>query len=641
VRLTIVPDHARPTVTIASPLANSRTNTPGTLVIWGTAKDNAQVTNVMYWFTNFNAGLSPVTNVLSGYAALTNVTTNLNGPTTWHWSIPNLLLPGTNILAVQSVDYSSNVSSVVTRRFFYQVPSVFKLTIWSNGGGGTVTNHAFIKGDASPSNNASLNIGEGYSLVARPNATSLLGNWTNTWTSSSGTNMVSTNGNTLKFIMESNTAIQAFFVSNIFLQARNHGTFNGLFYVTNELVTNEVFTNLVGTNQILTTNQIPTSEVAFESAGMLDNLVVGRQGSFSGRLLLAGGNYGLSGAFDAFGHVTNHVVARSKELGPLIIDMDLNTNGDGIITGSVSNIPGTVSNTAWATNAFLWADLAAATPGTTNYTLLMFPTNLSPTNVTSPAGIGYALIADHGGMVTLGGRLADDTAFSQTVPASQSNDVPVYVSLYARTGFLFGWLNFNSSNIYAPDGLMWIKGVPAHPTLLFPDGFTNLLPTEGSIWTNPGAITLSSSNSLAISNTVLGLDYTVAINDNNKLVNAMNTPANSLTGSINLNTGLLQVTFGNGDGSSTTKGYGAMLQSATNAGGYFVFGTNAGFITLSGSGLPFWPRQPAEPVLTNLPPPPPLPQVAVQRPEVTNGPSVEQTGGSTNYPPIIIDATPP
>ena len=148
VRLTIVPDHTRPTVTITSPLANSRTNTASTL-IYGTAKDNAQVTNVIYWFTNFNAGLNPVTNDQFGYATLTNITTNLNGPVTMLWVIPNMPLPGTNILAVQSVDYSSNVSSVVTRRFFYQVPSFFKLTIVSNGGGGTVTNHAFIKGDAS------------------------------------------------------------------------------------------------------------------------------------------------------------------------------------------------------------------------------------------------------------------------------------------------------------------------------------------------------------------------------------------------------------------------------------------------------------------------------------------------------------
>ena len=60
VRLTIVPD------TCASHRHNyvSLGQCPdqyirAALVIEGTAADNAQVTNVMYWFTNFNAGLNP------------------------------------------------------------------------------------------------------------------------------------------------------------------------------------------------------------------------------------------------------------------------------------------------------------------------------------------------------------------------------------------------------------------------------------------------------------------------------------------------------------------------------------------------------------------------------------------------------
>ncbi|MGP8199407.1 MAG: beta strand repeat-containing protein [Limisphaerales bacterium] len=517
VRLTLVPDHTRPTVTITSPPANSRTNTMSTLNIAGTAADNAQVIYVRYWFTNFNAGLNPaVTTNVYGYATLTtNGGTNLNGPDKMLWSITNLPLPGTNILAVQSVDYSSNVSTVATRRFFYQVPTNFTLTIVSNGGGGTVTNHAFIKGDASPSNNASLNIGEGYSLVAAPNSTSLLGSWT--ITSAPETNVVVTNGNTLKFIMESNTSIQALFVSNVFLQAGVHGTYNGLFAVP------EIVTNQFDTNEVVT-NQIYLHAVAFESSGMLDNLVVGKKGSFSGKLLLGGGSYSLNGAFDAFGYASNSIMRSAALGGPLIVEMNVDTNGAGIITGTVSNV-------AWPTNAYLWADLAAATPGITNYTLLICPT----TNTMSPTGLGYGLIADNRGTVTLSGGLPDGTTFSQTVPASQSNNIPVYVSLYSKTGFLFGWLNLTNLEWNL---LTWIKETPTHPTLLFPIGFTNMMPTACSTWTNPGVIMLSSSNTLVISNADLNLDYTVAIDEPNKLVNASNTPPNSLTGTINLKTGL-------------------------------------------------------------------------------------------------------
>jgi hypothetical protein len=569
VRLTLVQDKTRPSITISAPLANAKTNT--SLLIWGTATDNAQVTNVIYWITNLNAGLTPAINVMSNHAFLTtNLSTNLGGPTSNDWVITNLNVPwpGTNILAVQAVDFSGNVSPVVTRHFFYEVNSSLRLTVVSNRGSGTVTNHFSTKGQAAPTNTASLYIGQPYTLVATPGWRSVLANWTDA--NASATNIV--NGNILKFIMESNTAIQAVFVSNIFLQPGLHGTFNGLFYAQ-EFATNVLVTNAGGTN--VSTNAIYTNAIAFESAGMLKNLAVGQKGAFTGNLLLAGGSYGLSGAFDGYGHLSNYVVARSKALGPLVLDMGLDTNGDGIITG-------TVSNASWPTNAYLWADLAVATHGASNYTLLMAPPTNAASTTTIPSGYGYALIANHGGTVTLSGGLADGTTLNQTVPASQSNDVPVYVSLYNKTGFLFGWLNFNSSNIYAADGLMWTKGVPAHPSLLFPNGFTNLLlPSAGSLWTNPGVITLPSSSTLAISSAASNLlDYNVTIDAPDKLANALSTPTNSLTGTINLNTGLLQITFGNGNGRATTRGYGAVLQNTTNAAGYFATKTNTGSIML-------------------------------------------------------------
>jgi hypothetical protein len=579
VRLTVVPDHTKPTVVILSPVANVRTNN---VVIEGTATDNAQVTTVRYWITNLN-GLIPVTNVtVAGNATLTtNGNTNLNtATTTVVWSITNTPLPGTNILAVQSVDYSGNVSTVLTRRFFYQVTNELSLTF--NEGtvfGGSLTGHSFIKDDVAPANLALLNIGEGYSIVAAPNSTSLLG----TWTTISGTHVEITNGTTLKFIMESNMAIQALFVSNIFLDTGIRGTYNGLFYVTatNSVVTNETVTNLVGTNQVATnelvTNVLATNAIAFESAGMLDNLVLSKEGTFSGKLLLAGGSYALSGAFDAFGRTTNQVARSEKLGGPLIVDMNLDTNGAGIMTGAVTN-------STWQSNATLLANLTAATSGASNYTLLMLPPTNAPANNSVPAGDGYALITDHAGTITLSGGLADGTTFSQTVPASQSNDVPVYISLYAKTGLLIGWLNLtNLDSTNEAGGLAWIKGLQAHPSVLFPDGFTETLQTEGSPWIIPDAVTLPSSNTLTISNADLDLNYTVAISDNDKLIIDTSAPSNSLnslTGTINLKTGQLEITFGDGGGNATTKGYGAMLQNTNSAGGYFVTKTNTGSITL-------------------------------------------------------------
>jgi hypothetical protein len=86
---------------------------------------------------------------------------------------------------------------------------------------------------------------------------------------------------------------------------------------------------------------------------------------------------------------------------------------------------------------------------------------------------------------------------------------------------------------------------------------------------------------LVISNASLFLTFNVAVSNNNTLVKLPGSPTNSLTSSsIAPATGLLTVTFGNGNGKATTSGLGAVLQSQTNGGGFFLGTTNAGLILL-------------------------------------------------------------
>jgi hypothetical protein len=574
VKLTIVADHTPPTIVIQGPANNARTNS---LNIHGTATDNAQVTNVLYWITNINAGLSPATNVISGSATLsTNGVTNTSHSSETPWSINAHVMPGTNILVVQAVDYSSNVSTLATRRFFYEVPAQLHLNTFTNGGSGTFVGHAYFKGDIAPSNNAMLNIGEGYSVQAIPTPTSFLALWTNF----SGTNTYVTNGNTIRFLMQSNTVINALFVSNIFVGI--HGTYNGLFYELPQFLSNSVTSNnVVGTNGmtnvVFTTNAVYTNEVAVQSAGMVAGLSLSKVGTYSGRLLLAGNGYGFGGTFDALGRATNVIKRSDSAGGNVILVLDADTNGNGIVTG-------TVTNASWATNASLWAHLSVATPGTTNYTLLLAPATNLPATI--PGGYGYGLIANHGGTVSITGGLADGTTYSETVPNSISNIVPVYASLYQKTGFLFGWLNLTNLGTNASDELVWIKGTLPNPTALFPAGFTNDVLIIGSLWTNPGAITLDSTSELSVSNSDLDLTFPVAVKNNNVLYNPAASPTNSLTGTINPHTGQLQVTFGDGDGRQTLRGYGAMLQNLGSGAGYFTTKTNAGSMTLEPTNAP-------------------------------------------------------
>ena len=165
--------------------------------------------------------------------------------------------------------------------------------------------------------------------------------------------------------------------------------------------------------------------------------------------------------------------------------------------------------------------------------------------------------------------------------------IPVYASLYSKTGFLFGWLNLtNLADTNAMYALNWVKGTPPHPGALFPAGFTNILLTLGSPWVNPGTVALAAGTTLGLSNADSNLQFPVEIKNKNALFNPSSTPTNSLAGTINLNNGLLQITFGNGNGRQTTRGFGVMLQDSTNGAGYFTTKTNAGTILLQSTNLP-------------------------------------------------------
>ena len=516
-RLSVVADHVRPTVTIALPHAGQRTTNA---LISGTASDNAQVTNVHVWVTNLFNG---TTNVSTNFAVLST-----NGTTAKTWTNLNgTLLPGTNIVAVQSVDYSSNVSSMVSRKFFYVVPSPFALT-W--GEGGTVNGSASLAGNGRPTNGARLNLGEGYTLVAKPDAGYLLSNWT----SAAFTSYT----NPLHLVMTTNLAIQANFVPTPFTAVTD--VYNGLFFDTNHSVTEQ-------------------------TAGMVSHLTLGSLGGYSGKLLLNGASYPLTGVFSIFGRATNHIARPTARGGPLTVTLALGWTNDQI-TGVVSS----TNDGGWAATNYMEA--AATQPASSNqqYTLLLPPSTNAAGEV--PPGYGYVLLTNHLGNLLLTGALPDGATFSQSVPLGKLGNVPVFASLYGNAGLLLGWINLTNAALPGETNLTWIK--PARPGL-FPDGFTNSLAVQLSTW-DAGAALPFSTGILTISNT--GFFWTNQVSLGGDTVAAAPGATNSLRGTLNPKTGALKLIFGDGDGKAT--GYAAFLQDQTNAGGYFVTKTSAGFITL-------------------------------------------------------------
>jgi hypothetical protein len=470
------------------------------------------ISQVSYWVTNFNNGQT----LASGQALLTAE----RGVT--NWVITNLL-PGVNIIAVQATDVASNRSSIVTRRFFYEVLAATDVQTQGSGGGGFIIHNNV--------NTNVLNIGQEYLIIAKPDPGSLFGGWT----VSNSTSSTTSSRAALSFVMESNLTVIADFETNIFLGA--YGNYNGLFAETNN--------------------------VTEETAGMLSDLIVRTSGAYSGRLRIAGVAHPMGGSFDAYGNATNKI---PRAGGEVVVEMNLNPN---TVPPTISGVVlGTNDGAAWS--APLSAELAASFPDA-EYTMLIPPSSNAP--VASPGGYGYALITNHADMVRITGGLADGTTFSQTAPISSSGDVPLYVSLYGNTGLLLGWINLNLTN--SNTGLTWIH--PTRRTGPYQNGFTNQIsasqPYGGlklSLWSNPPAGLEALTNVIldpAVGHGPLLVDFRIAISNNLHFGETTADPF-PLTGSINPKTGLLKLIIGSGE--SRITGYGAILLNVPFGGGYYL-----------------------------------------------------------------------
>ena len=500
-----------PVVAISSPAANHATASP---LLEGTASGQFVITNVSYSLVSGLTG-----SFAEGSALLT-----AGGGVVSNWSIKVAPFPGSNTLTVQCQDGSGAVSAALTRTFFYEVPAA--LTMTNAGlGNGTFVLSTTGSGAAAVTNGQMLNVGQGYTIVAKTNGSSLFSNWVTSLGGGSATPV-------LPFVMRSNLVLTVTFIPNFYPAAA--GVYNGLFY--------------------------PSNAVAEETSGMLSQFTLTGTGTGSGSLLLAGKNYTVTTSFDASGHA-------AFSAGPAQVSLTLDQ--------SVPQITGTVAGPGWT--AELTADLAASNWPPAEYGLLFPPsTNVS---AVAPPGDGYALVTNRAGMVTLSGALADGTRYNQSVPVSQAGEVPVYASLYQTTtatnaGLLLGWINLTNLPAGAPtNGLVWIKKASAL-SALYPKGFTNVLLVEGSPWSNPPTLSLTNGN-LVISNASLALDFTNILINGNHLTEA-SLPTNSLYGVINAKTGQLSLSFDGTNGSA----FGVVLQNTTNAGGYFLTATNAGAFLL-------------------------------------------------------------
>jgi len=544
VQLTPGLEKTKPSVAITSPKLNSRTTAP---VLRGTAADSVRVLNVTYWVTNVNHG---VLTTNTGQAALTNGTGSVS-----NWTIPaSVLLPGTNILAVRSSNYSGLASPLESAAFFYQVPVPFKL---EEGGTGVVTIVPAVKSDAPPANAAELYVGDGYILTANPGPNQ----WLTNWMTNSG---IAGSNKTLPFIMESNLIVTANFASNLFVGMR--GRYDGIFFPTN------------------------LEQATPANSGLIYNLELGTNGSYSCKVYLAAASSSVSGAFNRAGYTTTNLGRKGTPGGEVTLELNIPWQSlPRQITGLVSNAGGWVS-----TNLILYAaatnlDIFNNSP---NYTLLLPQAGNAPD---APASYGYALLTNLAGMIHLGGALSDGTSFADSAllePINEADQFPVYASLYKNPGLLLGQLSLDAAtNPAVPAGsLTWFK--PAQKTGLYAGGFSTVLDVEGSPWTNSEAALAGlfpNGAQLTFPGSYFGSDlWTVQLTSSNTFQLVNGSPILS-SGSLNPADGRLKITiidFMDPSLKSHVTAYGAALQNTKLGGGFFLGATNSRAIMLTPPSLP-------------------------------------------------------
>ncbi len=464
---------------------------------------------------------------LSGTAAdnqgVTSVILQQNGGAdtsatgTSNWSATAALQPGTNTFRIKAADAAGNFSITNTRVVVYIVR--LPLTLAVNGNGTLV----------GPTNGQLLELGKSYTLKATAKPGNVFSNWL--------VDAVSSAGATLTFNMASNLSVIANFVTNPFVALK--GNYTGLFYPN-------------------------TPEPPHEQSGHF-TLTVTDKGGFSGKLLLAGGSYSVSGLLDLSLAGSRTVLRKGTNEVVLGIQLSAGSN----------QVSGYVSNAYWNSELFGYratfdAKLNPATNHSGKYTMLL---SGGEDAATSPATLDLTTA----GAVTLKGTLADGTAVAQKTTLAANGQTPVYVSLYKGRGSLVGWLTMmNTDTNDTPGLLLWTKKETAGGKIYLA-GFTNETLALGSRYVAPlkGVAALGWSNGVALfeqGNLSVPMTNAIALSSANKFI-ITSTNTSKLVLSLTTASGLLSGSFVHPDTLKKSAIKGVILQKQAIGGG-FLMGTN-------------------------------------------------------------------
>jgi hypothetical protein len=400
-----------------------------------------------------------------------------------------------------------------------------------------------------------LAIGTNYTLTAVADPENLFSNWV-----ASGSENFVSNNPILNFKMQSGLTLTANFVTNVFLEWAMKGTYHGLFAPANA-----------------PRQQTNSGAISF---------TVKTNGVLSGKLTIGTNTPSLSGQFNPAGAVT--ITTPRKGESSLITTLQLDFASQ-TVSGSVSNTDG-----SFVAQVIADLDVFNSTHKATNYEgryTLIIPGTNDPT--AGPYGASWGTVTvNPSGAVTFAWSLADGTSVSpQSSVVSQDGYWPFYVALYGGHGSLWSWNCFTNTSgamIIFSTNASWINATNANKAAVYRSGFTNPQASIiGSVytWTNKPLLSLTSEQRTnlqvilqwdnppySITNTQITLASNGTITVPGAAVVAENT--NKLALTINKTNGVIRGTFVNpSNPRQTNRISGVLLQSQTNAQGYFL-GTN-------------------------------------------------------------------
>jgi hypothetical protein len=299
------------------------------------------------------------------------------------------------------------------------------------------------------------------------------------------------------------------------------------------------------------------------------------KGAFSGKLLIGGRSYVLSGQFDSTGQVTKSVPRPG--LSSLNVHLHLDMTGGDQIRGEVT--AGTWSAQVVADRQIYSKSSLAPQAG--NYVLII-PGDIHDGNC--PGGDGFGTVKiDGSGTVLLSGTLADGTKVTQSTTVSKQGIWPLYAAPYLGRGVILSWIQLADQVDSDLGGhLVWIKpaGVVGK---YYPGGFTNDIWATGSRYQAPatGARALNMSEGKLVLRGG-GLSGTVAhdltLGTNNRVTMPTGT---KLTLTLTPTTGLFKGSALDPTSGKTMTFQGALFKKANIGVGYFLGSDQSGEVYLS------------------------------------------------------------